>query len=397
MAGYEFSGFEYIGYYLKIWANGFIEYPWVVRISVLILLACMFSVLFLTVRLVVDKLIDRRHRRFRVKLYNKYHDVLCDIFVAEGPLEDIDIKERSGLTERETKKWKGWKMFGVGKLFIDCKAEKYDDYRQENIIAAARVFGLQSFLENTMTFGTAKERIKSLRCAQFLMLDLPESILVRLLDSRNHTMRKEVRMYYLWLSDYSPFRFFNDPKIDYEYRPWDALEVHHLLRARRRAGKEIPSLLPVVNECPNEQMKACLIREVAYWGSDEEVKSIERFLASPVSLFRLAAIQCMGIARCREAEDKLQAVYPMQSESLRVATCEAVTRIGSGKAVPFFVKCFESCEVQQTKFSILRCLMGYNSQGRREFERLEQKADKKDEVIFKQVRAFTFDNDKKLA
>lgn len=397
MTGYEFSGFGYIDYYLKIWLNGFVDYPWVVRVSVLILLACMCSVLFLTVRLIVDKIIDIRRRRFRSKLWKKYRDVLCDIFVTKERLDDIDIKNRAGLTESETKKWKGWKMFEVGNLFIDVKAEKYDVYRQENVIAAARVFGLQSFLESSTTFGSAKVRIKSLRVALFLMLDLPESILVRLLNSRSYTMRKEVRMYYLWLSDYAPFRFFTDPKMNYEFRLWDALEVHHLLRARRKAGKEIPSLVPVVNECPDAQMKACLIREVAYWGSGDEIKSMESYLSSPTSLFRLAAIQCMGIARCKEGEDKLQAVYAQQSESLRVAICETMSRIGSGRAVPFFVECYENSEVQQTKFHILRCLVNYNSQGRREFERLEQKANSRDEVIFRQVRAFTFNNDKKLA
>ncbi len=396
MDGYEFSGFQYIEYYLKIWANGFFEYPWVVRVSVLILLACMCSVLFLTVMLVVDKFVDRRLRRYRKKMQDKYYDVLCSVFSEKDTMEDLAIRERAGLTDKDMKKWKGWRMFVIGDIFVDAKAAKYDEYKQENVKAAARVFGLQTFLENTMTFGSGKNRIKALRCSQFLMLDLPESILVRMLDSRNHTMRKEVRMYYLWLSDYSPFRFFNDEKVDYEYRPWDSLEVHHLLRARRRAGKEVPSLVPVVNECPNEQMKACLIREVAYWGSDEEVQSMERYLTNPSSIFRLAAIQCMGIARCREAEEQLQEVYPMQPENLRVATCDAVTRIGSGKAVPFFVKCYEGSEVQQTKFNILRCLMNYSSQGKHEFERLEQKADAKDEIIFKQVRAFAVDNNKKI-
>ena len=64
--------------------------------------------------------------------------------------------------------------------------------------------------------------------------------------------------------------------------------------------------------------------------------------------------------------------------------------------MPFFVKCYEGSEVQQTKFNILRCLMNYSSQGKHEFERLEQKADAKDEIIFKQVRAFAVDNNKKI-
>lgn len=384
MFTYEFTGMEYFGYYLTQWMNAYMGYPFVVKASVAVLVMSIFMVFLLTFALMYDKFNNARKERFYRNLQKRYGDVLLSLFADKHVYTDEQVLE---MTQFKDEKWKGWKMFFVGRLMVEIKSKVYDDYNFANVDAAVRVFGLHQFVENEMTFGSFNNRIKSMQLSQFLMINVAESILVRLLNSSSHVLRKEVRMYYLWLSEYEPFRFFTDPKVDYEYRPWDSLEVHHLLRARRMSGKEIPSLVPVVSSCPDLQLKSCLIREVAYWGTYEDIVKIRSYITDQEPYYRRAAIQCMGIARFEFGEQALEHAYSQQSEELKEETLYAILRIRSGKALPFYVGAYGEAGTATTKFAILMCMWWYNSESRETFEILENSASETDEILFKEVRA----------
>lgn len=389
MGRFELSGLQYYSYYLSTWATAYTNYPFVVKVSVSILMLCAFSIGFLTFSLLRDKYVVQKHEHFYKKLKKKYYEKLYEVSNNPENLSITEVTNLIELTPEEKRKLKGWKMVYVGKLFVEVKSACYNTYNYHNIEQLVRVFGLQEFIENTLTFGSKSYRMQAMRMAQFLMVNVPESILVRLLDLRANTLHKEVRMYYLWLSDYSPFRFFTDKNINYEYRPWDALEIHHLLKARKKAHKEMPSLLPIVSLCNDKDLKACLIREVAYWGTHEEVMKMAKYISGRETSYREAAIQCMGIARCKEAEKLMEEAYPQQSEELKVETITAIQRIQSGKATPFLSKAYSDSTVTSTKFAILMCLWQYSEESKCIFVELENAATEENEaLIFKEVRAF---------
>ena len=389
MSHYELSGLQYYSYYLSTWLTEYNNYPFVVKVSVSILLFCACSIVFLTFSLLKDKYTDLKRERFYKKIKKRFYDNVLNVSNDKENLTDEEIIERTGITEDDKRKWKGWRMLFIGKLFVEIKSNIYETYNQNNVNRLVNVFGLQIFVENTLTFGRKSYRIQAMRLAQFLMMNLPESILVRLLDSGTHALRKEVRMYYLWLSDYSPFRFFTDKNVNYEYRPWDALEVHHLLKARRKANKEIPSLLPIVSICNDKQLKACLIREVAFWGTNEEVIKMGKYITAKETLYRKAAIQCMGIAKCKKAESVMEDAYPQQTEKLKCETLKTLLNIRSDNAISFFIKAYNTATVRSTKLYVLMCLWLYNKESQEIFCELESTANnEKDLLLFKEVRAF---------
>lgn len=384
MYNYKFTGAEYISYYLLRWVYLYQGYPFVVQVSLAVLFFSILMVAFLTPRLAWDKYNNARKEKFYDKLRNRYGDILLKIFADKHNYTDEEVLD---ITNFKDEGWSGWRMFFVGRLMVETKSKVYDDYNYHNVEAAVRVFGLYGFVQNELTFGSYSNRIKSLQLSQFLMIDVAESILVRLLSSSSHVLRKEVRMFYVWLSEYEPFRFFTDPNVNYEYRPWDSLEVHHLLRARKLSNKEIPSLVPVVNHCPDPRLKSCLIREVAYWGSYEDINKMRDYITSDEMLYRSAAIQCMSIAKFEFAEQALEHAYSQQTEELKEQTLYTILRIHSGKALPFFVGAYGESTVATTKYAILMCMYWYNEESRETFELLESSADENDLLQFKEVRA----------
>lgn len=77
------------------------------------------------------------------------------------------------------------------------------------------------------------------------------------------------------------------------------------------------------------------MHEIAYWGTDQEVKYLFSYFDSPNFLCRNAAFACMGIRRFDEAEEVMLGLFYKQTEILRRSILNALLAIGSGIRVHF--------------------------------------------------------------
>lgn len=318
----DFSPIDYMGYVLTMWYNGFFNYPFVVRVSIFMILICCISMVFFTISISVNKHFEGRRNRIYNRYYKRFYDIFCEITLNKDKLTRNEIDERIGLTTRDIARRKKPKyMFALCMLLVQVKSDYYNEYNYRNVRTLCNALAIEEFMERMLVFGSRTNRRRALQISQFMMIDLPESVLVRLLNSVNQVIRKETRMYYLWLSDYNPFRFFMESELhNYEWREWDALEIHFLMRARHIANKEMPSLPPIIAECENEKLQACLIREVGYWGTAEDMDNMKKYLAHKSQVVRQATIVYhqgpSGISRAaahgclRPSERTAAPVYP---------------------------------------------------------------------------------------
>ena len=151
----------------------------------------------------------------------------------------------------------------------------------------------------------------------------------------------------------------------------------------------MPSLPPIIAECENEKLQACLIREVGYWGTAEDMDNMKKYLAHKSQVVRQATIECIIKAHLVSAEPLLMAAYAHQNEQLRLFILRALVTFNTGRAIPFFLKAWSESKVQTTKLNIIMSLSLYGEKGMEEFERLEKECtDKDDSILFKQVRVF---------
>ncbi len=386
----DFTDADYIGYMLTRWYEGFLEYPFVVKFSVVTILFCILSITAFTLSIYVNKMYEGHRNRVYHRLYHRFYDIFSDIITSQKELTRSDIDERIQLTLKDQKKRKSASSMFIGcRLLVQVKADYYNEYNYYNMRKLCMALGVQEFLERMLVFGSRSKQRQAMQISQFLMIDLPESVLVRLLNSTNAVLRKETRMYYLWLSDYNPFRFFRDSEMyNYEWREWDALEVHFLMSARNRAKKEMPSLPPVIVDCDNEKLQACLIREVGFWGTPEDIDNMKKYLAHKNVVIRQATIECFIQANTTTVEPMLMNIYAHQDETMRKHILRALVTFNTGRAIPFFVKAWNESKVQATKLYIIMSLSMYGDNGVAEFERMEKDSNEEDHFLFQQVRAF---------
>lgn len=379
----DFSGLDLFGYYIKLWRNAYWEYPWVVRFSYALLLLMLLAVVVLLVTLIVRIVRNYRHDRFDRKIRKAYADDLYKVCTNE---RDMTSEEISAYIGYDNKKWHGWRMEAVAKFFVETRTACGEQCNFKNLNTAARLFGLTTYLENGLAFGIGKNKVQLLQQVQYLHIPIPESILVRLLENKNRELRKSVRNYYLGVSDDDPLRFI-ESDVDHDFRPWDALELHEQLRRRHEAKKSIPSLKPYIQSLTDVGLKATLIREVAWWGTDDDVEAMTAYFTDETAEIREAAFDCVATRHYKKAEPQLRAVYDEQTERLRRVIIRALATLGSGASADFMATAYQKTASRRTKVCILESLWNYGAAGRATFYQLRARASQEDALFFEQVEA----------
>lgn len=388
MGTYEFSVLDYVGYVFTMWYNGYFNYPFVVQASVIVLMLSCVSIVIIAIFGGRDYKLHVYRRNVYQKLYDHYYATFSDIARSGRKITNLELEGKLSFSEENiSKRSRNEVMFQMCRLLVQVRAENFTSDK-ENFVRMCQVLGIHKFLERMLVFGSRSQRLRALQMAQFMMLDLPRSVLVRLLDSIVPAIRKEARMYYTWLSPSNPFRFFEEDGGHYDWRPWDALEIHFLLEARVQAHKEMPTLPPVVALCHDDDLRACLIREVGYWGNGKEVDEMKKYMDSKNLTICESVVECFAQARATWAEPWLMSVCPRQPEQIRISIMRALFRMKTGYAVPFFLRAWERTKVLNVKLSVLLALYHYNDEGRAEWERLRKEDTVPEEkMLFDQIEA----------
>lgn len=391
MGDIEFAGWDVLAYYFTLWRNEFLDYPWVVQVSYVILLLCSISVVYLFLLIAITDFKERRQNRMFRKLLKAYYNKLIEICESPDYIPREEIRSRLGYEE---KKWKDWQMRIIGRLLVKVRADCDDEaFSKDNMRNVANMFGLDVFLENKLRFGFRANKVRLMQVVKYLRLPMAESVLVRLLNARNQTLSNDVRLYYMAQSDYEPLRFI-EKKSYYNYRPWDCLEFHQIFKRRRQEGRVIPTFRSYIEATSSVELKVFLIRETAYWGSDEDVSAMKKFFDDEEFSLRSAAFACMGIRRYADCEEEMEATYNIQTEPLRRDMIEALHRIGSGKALDFFEYVYKNTVSVLTRQTVINCLWTYGESGKMMFHKLRAEASDKDRVLFDQIESISSLNKK---
>ncbi len=377
----HYSGFDVLTYYFTIWYGRFDEYAWVVQMSYSIIIFALFIILAIGVSMIIQAKNYWRNERYTKKLNDEWRPELTKILQTKEPISSVEIADRLNFDGKELK-W--WKTKNILRLLVDIKRENEDAYCTTNVGTFALLCSLRNRLESKLLSGVRADKPALLHSIQYVGLQIPESILVRLLNSRNPSVRKAVKMYYIANSDFDPFRFFEKGE-RFDYCPGDAIELHAILQERFKRDGKIPSFQTFIFGQPDENLKACLIREVGYWGSDQDVAAMGHYFLHESIICREAAFACMGTARSFPMEIEMIKTYSAQNEHLRRCVLRSILKIRSGRQLNFLESAYRGASSLPTRIVALECIRGYGEEGVARFEYLKSTASEEDRLIFDNV------------
>lgn len=156
----------------------------------------------------------------------------------------------------------------------------------------------------------------------------------------------------------------------------DDLKWHRLFAESREYGLALPEFAALIRPGLDPETASLLIRETAYWGSDEQMRSLVAYFLAPDPEYRRAAFEAMAIRCFAEAQDQMMDSYADQPEEIRRIVLETVLALGtsSRRVVAFFRDAYLTSLSRLTRRSALRCLRLSGPEGEAAFEELKRNA-----------------------
>lgn len=156
----------------------------------------------------------------------------------------------------------------------------------------------------------------------------------------------------------------------------DDLKWHGLFAESREYGLALPDFAALIRPGLKPETASMLIRETAYWGSNEQMRSLVAYFQAPDPEYRRAAFEAMAIRCFAEAQDQMMDSYGDQPEEIRRIILETLLAIGvpSRRSVPFFRDAYLTSLSRLTRRSALRCLRLSGPEGKAVFEELKRNA-----------------------
>ncbi len=384
---YQLWGWNVPRYYYYLFVHLFAGYPWVVRVAYMIIIFCCIGFMVLIVLMGADFYLRRRNRKKLEEIRKKYLEKLKGVCYAE--VENLPTEEIKRRLDYKEKKWKDWEMRQWSAVFIEASVfTNTQNPNLTNIQRAMRLVGFTDYVERQLLHGKHSVKLQMIQTVRLTNMQLPNGLVTRLVNDKDDQLRKASRLYYMCTSVDDPYVFFEEEnKLGVLFSQWDMMELHEIFRKVRDGGRPAPLFVPILQRVENPGIVAFMMKEIAYWGTDQEMRYLMNFFESPNFQYRHAAFASMGIRRFAEAEKPMSKLFYMQTESMRRTILNTLLAIHSGRSVSFFRDTYQSGVSQFTKRTALRCLWLYGPRGRSMFEALKASAPAGDAILFKHVES----------
>lgn len=384
---YQLWGWNVPRYYYYLFVHLFAGYPWVVRVAYMVIIFCCIAFSVLMCVMVVDFYLRRRNKKKLEEIRKKYLEKLKGVCYAE--VENLPTEEISRRLDYKPRKWKDWEMRQWAAVFIEASTfTNTQNPNLTNIQRAMRLVGFTDYVERQLMHGKQSVKLQMIHTVRLTNMQLPNGLVTRLVNDKDEQLRKASRLYYMCTSVDDPYVFFEEEnKLGVLFSQWDMMELHEIFRKVNEGGRPAPLFVPILQRVENPGIVAFMMKEIAYWGTDQEMRYLMGFFESPNFQHRHAAFESMGIRRFAESEKSMIRVFHMQTEVMRRTILNAILAIHSGRSVNFFRDTYQSGVSQFTKRTALRCLWLYGPRGRSMFEALKASAPAADEILFRHVES----------
>lgn len=323
-----------------------------------------------------------RHQRRKKKekeIYEYYSDKFHLILGSAETLTHEEILEMLGQTEDDIRKND---TYYYANILEEARMAMYEIVCLPNMQTLATSLGVV----DRFTFQLLKHKdvFRTLQMLLMLQITVNEGLLANFVNHTNREIRMMARLNYITCSRNIPYRYLITELNEEQslYRPMILNYVFGWMMFQERL---MPNFLNLADRVTNEDSAAFLVREVAYWGKENEKEEVKNYFLDERLKVRSAAIEVVAMLGDVNAEEKLVESYFMQPEHIRQEVLRALLSLNSGRQTEFFKKAYEISSSRETHVVALQCLYQYGNSGRRLFEIMRSQADEETRKLIDQV------------
>lgn len=375
----EYSGLELIKYYLNLLENNFSGYPWQIVTSYTIAMTCIIMLVVLFMLFLFRVWRHQRRKKKEKEIYEYYSDKFHLILGSAETLTHEEILEMLGQTEDDIRRND---TYYYANILEEARMAMYEIVCLPNMQTLATTLGVV----DRFTFQLLKHKdvFRTLQMLLMLQITVNEGLLANFVNHTNREIRMMARLNYITCSRNIPYRYLITELNEEQslYRPMILNYVFGWMMFQERL---MPNFLNLADRVTNEDSAAFLVKEVAYWGKENEKEEVKNYFLDERLKVRSAAIEVVAMLGDVSAEEKLVESYFMQPEHIRQEVLRALLSLNSGKQTEFFKKAYEISSSRETHVVALQCLYQYGNSGRRLFEIMRSEADEETRRLIDQV------------
>ena len=375
----EYSGLELIKYYLNLLENNFSGYPWQIVTSYTIAMTCIIMLVVLFMLFLFRVWRHQRRKKKEKEIYEYYSDKFHLILGSAETLTHDEILVMLGQTEDDIRKND---TYYYANILEEARMALYEIVCLPNMQTLATSLGVV----DRFTFQLLKHKdvFRTLQMLLMLQITVNEGLLANFVNHTNREIRMMARLNYITCSRNIPYRYLITELNEEQslYRPMILNYVFGWMMFQERL---MPNFLNLADRVTNEDSAAFLVREVAYWGKENEKEEVKNYFLDERLKVRSAAIEVVAMLGDVNAEEKLVESYFMQPEHIRQEVLRALLSLNSGRQTEFFKKAYEISSSRETHVVALQCLYQYGNSGRRLFEIMRSQADEETRKLIDQV------------
>ncbi len=369
--GVDFYGFEVIGFYFKRFLLYYSDYALNIRLLYGLIFGCIVTMIllfFLFIRSIRrTRKRKREYDKAHKELYNGFYQILI---MAEKPsVEEVEAACGMTLDDMQKRYRSATLSRLISEICMDLSRE-LDTIPNADVLCS--LTGVKTLYEKNLV--TKHNVFLTLQNLANMHIPVSEGLLAIYANCFDANMRRMARICYIISSNAAPYQYLMEDFND-KLGLWQIMMLHRQFGWVRDNERQMPQFSVMAHEVKDEDSVAFLIREIAYWGSEEEKSGLHQWFLSPNYKYRVAAFDAVSMLRDKRQEQAAIDSYDAQPEFIRQEVLKVIHSINSGLHTDFFVRAYRTSTLKQTREVALACLYNYGHDGRRTFEMV------RDEVI----------------
>ncbi|MBR1630901.1 MAG: hypothetical protein IJ680_03515, partial [Paludibacteraceae bacterium] len=360
---YGWEVIQYVFYLLDAYVK---QFPWQVRISFTIIGLCILTMLQVLI-LFLNRIIRRKRDQRRYDYYQKRFESAFRTVLSEP--EKISYEEIEYICKTDRSEFARLDGRTLTHLIMSLRRELGASIYIPNMQRLCNVTGVRAHLENRLVKGRNVEHV--LQTLITLPIRVSEGALAAYTGNKNKQIRELARSYFGFCSKTEPFLLVAQD-VNEPFNLLYPITFHRLCGWHLAKGHPTPHFLSLEEHSDNDGKKALFISEVPYYGTEEEKRSLSRFLTTDNPQSCIAAIRAIALIGDPESENDLIKNYDILFPPAKREILQAVARINTGRQTEFLRQAYLHSTSHNTRAVALSCLYNYGEQGRAAFYELSR-------------------------
>ncbi|MDM1377751.1 HEAT repeat domain-containing protein [Myroides marinus] len=226
------------------------------------------------------------------------------------------------------------------------------EYNSNNYNEILKALDLPTFWEGRLKSKTTKKSAHSLRMLDHLGENVSGTAISHKLYSENTNVRKHAKSIFMKFSSYDSFKFLEND-FDREFNALDEVRIHTSL-VKRHNTKPLPLLMRWVNVAKNDNYKAFLISQIAFFKQEESASDLLKlYQETNTIVVKRAVVETLGSFGYRPASSVFMEDFNYVDRSIQSAIVDSLGSIGGEDTLSFLEKLYFATENKELLISIL--------------------------------------------